>query len=97
MGVLAMTILILAIAGAIASWVVGAVHYARCLSALEGPAAASSRWVAVAAWPFALKRLKGSAVDDAAVVNKAIVAFLICLTVAALTISLSTNYSRISK
>jgi hypothetical protein len=97
MGVVATTVFTLAIAGAVASWVVGAVYFARCLAAIEGQDAGAARWAAVVAWPFALKRLKGAAAEHAAVVNKAIIVFLVCLTAAALTISLSTNYTRIAK
>ncbi len=97
MGLLAVTILTLALAGALASWVVGAVFYFRCLSAIGGEDRNWLRLKAVIAWPFTLSKLRGTAADHAAIVNKAIVAFFVCLTVAVATISLSTNYARISK
>lgn len=96
MGPIATTVFSLAIAGALASWVVGAIYFARAIAAMNDPSG-PSRWAAVVAWPFATKRMKGAAAENAAVVNKAIVAFLICLTLAVLTISLSTNYNRIAK
>ena len=40
-------------------------------------------WLAVVAWPFATGRIKGAAAARAAQVNKALVAFLACLMVAA--------------
>lgn len=96
MGPIGKAVLALALAGAAASWVVGAVYYARCLAAIEG----DRGWLrlrAAVAWPFTLGRLKGAAGDQAAVVNKAIVAFFVCLTIAVAAISLSTNYARFSK
>ncbi|BAT60435.1 hypothetical protein GJW-30_1_02978 [Variibacter gotjawalensis] len=96
MGLIAKTILGLAIAGAFASWIVGAVYFARSLASMNA-AAGPSRWMAVAAWPFATKQIKGAAAENAAVVNKAIIVFFLCLTLAVLTISLSTNYNRIAK
>ncbi len=97
MGAVATTFFALAIAGALASWIVGAVAFARCLASMDGSGGGPSKWLAVAAWPFATRQLKGAAAEHAAVVNKAIVAFLVCLTVAVVTISLSTNYNRIAK
>ena len=97
MGPFAIAVLVAALAGAVASWVVGAVFYFRCLASLEGANRASLRWRAMVAWPFTLGRLNGAAAEHAAVVNKAVVAFFVCFTVAIVTISLSTNFNRISK
>jgi hypothetical protein len=97
MGAFGIAVLALALAGAAASWVVAAVHYARALAATEDSQRNRLRWLAVAAWPFAVRRLQGSASAHAAVVNKAIVAFFVCLMVAATTISLSTNLNRIAQ
>jgi hypothetical protein len=97
MGPIGITVLVLALAGAAASWVVGAVYYFRCLAAVEGTDRNRLRLQAMVAWPFTLGRLRGSAAEHAAVVNKAIVAFFVCLTVAAAAVSLSTNFNRISK
>src|SRR5436189_10680 len=44
----------LAFAGALASWIAGAVFYARTLRTLS--ADGSANWLAVAAWPLALSR-----------------------------------------
>lgn len=97
LGPFAITVLVLALAGAVASWVVGAIYYVRCLSSLGGEHDAWLRWRAMVAWPFTTGRLKGAAAEHAAVVNKAIVAFFVCLTIAVATVSLSTNYNRISR
>ena len=97
MGPFALTILGLALAGAVASWIVGAIFYVRCLSAIDGPERSHLRFKAVVAWPFTIKHLKGGAAEHAAVVNKAVVAFIVCAILAAATISLSTNYNRITK
>lgn len=96
MGPVATTFLALSIAGAIASWIVGAIYFARCLALLDASAGAS-RWALAVAWPFSLSRLRGAAGEHAGVVNKAIIVFIVCVTLAVLTISLSTNYNRIAK
>jgi hypothetical protein len=88
----------LALAGAIASWIVGAWFYAATLRTLgREPGQSRAGWLAVIGWPFALKRLKGAASAHAANVNKALVAFLTCLTVAAAATSIATNLARISR
>jgi hypothetical protein len=97
MGAFAITVLVLALAGALASWIVASVYSVRTLAAIDGEHAGRRRWLAVAAWPFAVGRLKGEASEHARIVNKAIVAFIVCLTVAVATISLSTNFNRISR
>ncbi len=87
----------LALAGAIASWIVGAWFYAATLRTIAGEPEHRVGWLAVVGWPFALKRLKGAASAHAANVNKALVAFLTCLTVAAAATSIATNLARISR
>lgn len=73
----------LAFAGAVASWVFGALFYLRTLGAFAGRNEKSTRWLAIVAWPFALKHLKGAGAEHAANVNKALVTFFACLLVAA--------------
>jgi hypothetical protein len=87
----------LAVAGAIASWIVGAVYYVRTLRAISqtGPRGLLLR--AIVAWPFTLGRLRGEAAATAATVNKALVAFFICLMVAFSAISVATNLARVSR
>jgi hypothetical protein len=90
------TILVyLALAGAFASWIAGAVFYARTLRALGDDT--RLKWLAVVAWPFAISRLKGGAPEPAANVNKALVAFIACLMIGAAAFSASTNLHRFAK
>jgi hypothetical protein len=97
MVLLASIIVCFALAGALASWIAGAWFYANTLHALDrGPTRLG--WLAVVAWPFALGRLKaGAAAEHAANVNKALVAFLACLMVAAAATSVATNLARVSR
>jgi hypothetical protein len=86
----------LAFIGAIASWIVGAWFYARTLRTLEHTPTRLA-WIAIVAWPFARGRLEGAAVEQAAKVNKALVAFLACLTLAVAATSVATNLARVSR
>jgi hypothetical protein len=100
MGGFAIGVLTLAVAGAIASWVIGAVAYSRCIAADEGARRQRAQWLAVAVWPLGLGRLessKGARAEQVAITNKAIVAFFVCTTLAVATISLSTNFNRLAK
>jgi hypothetical protein len=102
MAQLAFIVLYLALAGALASWVAGAWFYVRTLRALaaEGgptPLTWGAMVVAILAWPFALARLKGAAAAHAAPVNKALVAFLACSTLAVAATSVATNLARVSR
>ena len=95
MALFAAIVAFLALAGALASWIAGGWFYARTLRALAAEPgharlAAPARIAAVVAWPFALGRLKGA-------VNKALVAFLACLTVAAAATSVATNLARVAR
>jgi hypothetical protein len=96
MATAAKVLAVLAAAGAFASWIAGAVFYLRSLREI-GRASRMSAWLAVAVWPFALRRLHGAAVTTAAKVNKALVALLVCLLVGGVSISLATNLSRLSR
>ena len=88
---------VFAVAGAIASWIAGAWFYVRTMRALAaGREQAHTSWLAVIGWPFAIARLKGTAESDANV-NKALVAFLACLMVAAAATSVATNLARVSR
>ena len=89
---------VLAAAGAIASWIVGAWFYVRTMRALAvGREQAHASWLAVIGWPFAIARLEGAAGSDRTNVNKALVAFLACLMVAAAATSVATNLARVSR
>jgi hypothetical protein len=76
----------LALAGAVASFIAGAVLSAR----------AGAGWRAIA-WPFALGRIRAAGGEPAARVNKALVAFIACLLVGAAAFSASTNLHRFAK
>ena len=86
---------LLAIAGAIASWIAGAVFYLRTLRELS--AQPRLKWLSVVAWPFAVGRIRGAAAEQASKVNKAMVAFFTCLMIAIAATSLATNLSRLSR
>jgi hypothetical protein len=76
----------LALAGAAASFVAGALSSAR----------AGAGWRAIA-WPFALRRIRAAGSEPAAQVNKALVAFIACLLVGAAAFSASANLHRFAK
>jgi hypothetical protein len=102
MAQLAFIVLYLALAGALASWIAGAWFYLRTLRALAAEGGSSQlTWravvVAIFAWPFALARLKGAAAGHAGHVNKALVAFLACSTLAVAATSVATNLARVSR
>jgi hypothetical protein len=85
----------LAFAGAVASWIAGAVFYARTLRTLSTDD--SANWLVVAAWPFAMSRIKGAGGEPAALVNKSLVAFFACLMIAFAAFSVSANLHRVAK
>jgi hypothetical protein len=94
---LALIVGILAFAGAIVSWIADAVFYLRTLRALSTPQQPRLKWLAVVTWPFARARLQGDASVYSGKVNKALVAFFTCLTVAVAATSAATNLSRLSR
>ena len=87
----------LALAGAVACWIAGAFFYARTLRAIRHTPERGLMLRAIVAWPSAAGRLEGDAAAHAANVNKALVAFFACLTVAFSAISVATNLSRVSR
>jgi hypothetical protein len=87
----------LAVAGAVASWIAGAVFYVRTLQAIsQDPQQKGLMARAIFNWMFTVGRLQGAAAVNASIVNKALVAFLVCLIVAIAAISVGTNLARIS-
>jgi hypothetical protein len=80
-----------ALAGALASFVAGAALSAR--SADGGPA----RWLAILVWPLALARFTRGAGTQAARLNKALVAFIACLMIAAAAWSAAANLHRFAR
>lgn len=93
MGGFSIAVLVLLLAGALASWIVGALAFARARAAIEGRRAP---WLSALAWPLGMAKLREKAANEAALTNKAIVAFFVCMTLAVTTISLSTNFNRLS-
>lgn len=87
----------LALAGAIASWIVGAASYFRTLGAISrDPQQRGLMTRAVFAWMFTARHLQGDAAAHASTVNKALVAFLACVIIAVAAISAGTNLARVS-
>jgi hypothetical protein len=86
----------LAVAGALASWIIGALYYVRTLQEIA-PQHGGLMLRALVAWPFTLSRLRGEAAAHASSVNKALVAFLTCLIVAVSAVSVATNLARVSR
>jgi hypothetical protein len=84
----------MALAGALASWVAGAFFFVRTLAATDDN---RLRWYAVVAWPFARGKLEGAAAEHAARVNKALVAFIACLMIAAAAWSVAANLNRLAR
>jgi hypothetical protein len=94
MSSVAFAVVCLAVAGAVASWIAGAYFFVRTLSTLGS---AGEAFYTAAFWMFARKKLQGAAAEDAAKVNKAIVAFMVCILVAVVAISVGTNLQRFAK
>jgi hypothetical protein len=93
---IAYVVMVLAIAGAVVSWIVGAIYFVRTLAAL-GREDRGTRWLAIVAWPFAIGRLKGDAADYAIIVNKALVAFIACIMAVVAATAVATNLARLAK
>jgi hypothetical protein len=94
MATAATVVAIIALAGAVASWIVGAVYFVRTLAATDDT---KVRWLAVVGWLFVTSRLKGAAAEHAARVNKAVVAFIVCLIIAAAAWSVAANLQRFAR
>src|SRR5712692_2611858 len=98
MATMATVLVVIALIGALTSWIVGAIFYARTLATLANEGASTRlRWLVVLARPFAVTRLQGAATEHAAKVNKSLVAFIACLMVAAAATSAATNLYRFAK
>jgi hypothetical protein len=81
----------IALAGALTSFIAGAVLSVR---ALEG-ASLRRRVFAIVAWPFTLARLKTA--EQSTRINKALVAFMACLMIAAAAWSAAANLHRFAR
>jgi len=89
----AAVITFIALAGALASFIAGAWFAAQVL----GRAETRWRWLAAAAWPLAMTRLRAAAGDEAARLNKALVACIACLLVAGAAWSAASNLYRVAR
>ena len=86
MAAISTVLVYLALAGAVASFIAGAVYAARAgVGALA------------IVWPFAVGRIRRAGGEPAAKVNKALVAFIACLLVGAAAFSAATNLHRFAK
>ena len=83
----------IALAGALASFIAGIVFSERT----SRHARLRLRWLLVAAWPLAIARLKVAAGDEAATLNKTLVAFMTCLMIAAASWSAAANLHRFAR
>jgi hypothetical protein len=80
-----------ALAGALASFVAGAVLSAR------SSGGSLARWLAVLVWPLSITRFTRAAGAQAACLNKALVAFIACLMIAAASWSAAANLHRFAR
>ena len=85
----------LAFAGAMLSWIAGAVFCARTLAAMLGNR--GMMLLAPIAWPLAIGRVKSAGEEPASRVNKALVAFIACMLVGVAAFSASANLHRFAK
>ena len=97
MVILATIVTVVALLGAVVSWIAGAMFVVQTLRAPSGKRNGRQMWYAVVAWPFASRQMTGDAAVYSSKVNKALVAFFTCLMIAAAAFSLSTNLSRLSR
>jgi hypothetical protein len=89
---------VLGVIGGIVSWAFGAVFYVQTLRAISDmPDRRGLMLRAIVAWPFVIKDLRGEAADHSAKVNKAMVAFLVCMIVAITAIAVGTNLARMPR
>ncbi len=87
MSILAAILAVLALAGAAASWVAGALIYRQ---------ASKRGWLPSAFWIFASKSVPGAPPDCSVKLNKATIAFFTCAMLAVAATSVATNLSRLS-
>ena len=81
MAAIAFLVAYVAVAGAFVCWFAGVYYFWKTQTAL-GPEQGHLRMMTFVAWPLAVGRLSGAARESANKVNKALVAFFLCLFVA---------------
>jgi hypothetical protein len=91
------TVCVLAAAGAVACWIIGARALAQLLNARPAEHQPRLKWPLVAVWPFARGRLQYAAAEHVQAVNKSLIAFITCLMAALSAASLATNLTRFSR
>ena len=82
----------IALAGALVSFALGAAWSAQATRGMG-----IARWFMVAAWPFALGRVKAAAHEQSERLNKALVAMIACLMIAAAAWSAAANLHRFAR
>jgi hypothetical protein len=85
----------LGFAGALASWIAGAVFCARALAAMPGNRA--MLLLSPIAWPLAIARVRRAGEGPASQLNKALVAFIACMLLGTAAFAASANLSRFAK
>jgi hypothetical protein len=85
----------LGFAGALASWIAGAVFCAQALMAERGNRVMA--FLSPIAWPFALSRVRRLGEAAAARLNKALVAFIACMLLGTAAFAAAANLSRFAK
>lgn len=87
----------IALAGALVSFVLGVAWSAQATRGQATPRQGAPRWLTVLAWPFALKRVKAAAHEHSERLNKALVAMIACLMIAAAAWSAAANLHRFAR
>jgi hypothetical protein len=82
----------IALFGALLSFILGATYSARATKERGG-----MRWIAIVVWPFALAWVKATANGQSERLNKALVAMIACLMIAAAAWSAAANLHRIAR
>ena len=85
----------LAFAGASIAWVAGAYYFVQTLRELSGDR--RLMWMAIVAWPFATSQIRGQGATYAQNVNKALVAFMVCILIGMAAFAASVNLQRFAK
>jgi hypothetical protein len=96
MAQVAMVLAVLALADVVACGIAASVFYARTLATI-GPGDPKTKWLAAVTWLSVQRRLTGAAAAHAANVNKAIVAFLVCVVVAVAPVAIALNLQRLAR
>lgn len=94
MSSVAFMIFYLALSAAAASWLVAFVFYLRTLSSLRS-GQRSVAMLALFAWPFAIRKLRGMAAAHAITVHRALISFMVSVLVALAAAAAAINLQRV--